>query len=209
MNRQSLKEKLLKQDGVNILIEAENGEVFYKKMLENKSDNVIDVVLLDLDMPVMNGIETIALCKFVFPHLKFIILTIFEDLDKIFEAICIGAHGYLLKEDNGLNIEEAIRNAHLYNAMPMSPTIARKSIELIKLNSVNKEEIIPMPKLIITEREMEILKLLTTGISYPKIGEMLFISPLTVRKHVANIYEKLHVNSRSQLILKAQAHKLI
>ena len=210
INRKTLKEKLAKMENIVLVQESENGEAFYNSLLSKNAEFIIDVVLVDLEMPKMNGIETISACKQVFPHMKFIVLTIFEDTDRIFEAICAGANGYLLKEDLGLNIEEAIKNAVDYNGIPMSPTIARKAMDLIKLNNSNtSSSILPEKKIIVTDREIEILKLLTTGLSYPKIGEKLFISPLTVRKHVANIYEKLHVNSRTQLILLAQEKRLI
>ena len=210
INRKTLKEKLAKMENIVLVQESENGEAFYNSLLSKNAEFIIDVVLVDLEMPKMNGIETISACKQVFPHMKFIILTIFEDTDRIFEAICAGANGYLLKEDLGLNIEEAIKNTVDFNGIPMSPTIARKAMDLIKLNNSNtSSSILPEKKIIVTDREIEILKLLTTGLSYPKIGEKLFISPLTVRKHVANIYEKLHVNSRTQLILLAQEKRLI
>jgi len=210
INRKTLKEKLAKMENIVLVQESENGEAFYNSLLSKNAEFLIDVVLVDLEMPKMNGIETISACKQVFPHMKFIILTIFEDTDRIFEAICAGANGYLLKEDLGLNIEEAIKNTVDFNGIPMSPTIARKAMDLIKLNNSNtSSSILPEKKIIVTDREIEILKLLTTGLSYPKIGEKLFISPLTVRKHVANIYEKLHVNSRTQLILLAQEKRLI
>lgn len=197
-------------ENIVLVQESENGEAFYNSLLSKNAEFLIDVVLVDLEMPKMNGIETISACKQVFPHMKFIVLTIFEDTDRIFEAICAGANGYLLKEDLGLNIEEAIKNTVDFNGIPMSPTIARKAMDLIKLNNSNtSSSILPEKKIIVTDREIEILKLLTTGLSYPKIGEKLFISPLTVRKHVANIYEKLHVNSRTQLILLAQEKRLI
>jgi DNA-binding NarL/FixJ family response regulator len=210
INRKTLKEKLAKMENIVLVQESENGEAFYNSLLSKNAEFLIDVVLVDLEMPKMNGIETISACKQVFPHMKFIVLTIFEDTDRIFEAICAGANGYLLKEDLGLNIEEAIKNTVDFNGIPMSPTIARKAMDLIKLNNSNtSSSILPEKKIIVTDREIEILKLLTTGLSYPKIGEKLFISPLTVRKHVANIYEKLHVNSRTQLILLAQEKRLI
>lgn len=209
INRKTIKNKLSRIENVKVIGEFENGEVFLNYLLNNQTDEMIDVVLMDLDMPKMNGIETIKACQHTFPNIKFIILTIFEDIDKIFEAICVGAHGYLLKEDNGLNIEQAIINCYEFNGMPMSPTIAKKAIELIKFNTIKTEHASIEKSIIITERELDVLKHLTTGLSYPKIGELMFISPLTVRKHVANIYEKLHVNSRTQLILVAQQKKLI
>jgi len=208
INRKAIRDKLSKSKSINIVSDFNNGLDFYNFLSNPQNNEIVDVVVLDLDMPKMNGIDTIAKCKIVYPNIKYIILTIFEDIDKIFEAICIGANGYLLKEDSGLNIEEAIVNAHQFNGMPMSPTIARKAMELLKASTFAMPNS-NLKQSLITERELEILKLLTSGASYPKIGEILFISPLTVRKHVSNIYEKLHVNSRSQLILKALEEKWI
>ncbi len=208
INRKAIRDKLSKSKSINIVSDFNNGLDFYDFLSNPQNNEIVDVVVLDLDMPKMNGIDTIAKCKLVYPNIKYIILTIFEDIDKIFEAICIGANGYLLKEDSGLNIEEAIVNAHQFNGMPMSPTIARKALELLKTSTFSMPNS-NLKQSLITERELEILKLLTSGASYPKIGENLFISPLTVRKHVSNIYEKLHVNSRSQLILKALEEKWI
>ena len=119
INRKTLKEKLSKMENIVLVNESENGEAFYNFLLSEKSESFIDVVLMDLEMPKMNGIETISACKNIFPKMKFIVLTIFEDTERIFEAICAGANGYLLKEDLGLNIEEAIKNTIDFNGIPI------------------------------------------------------------------------------------------
>jgi DNA-binding NarL/FixJ family response regulator len=166
------------------------------------------VVLMDLEMPKMDGIETIQIASSAFPETRFIVLTIFEDNGKIFEAIKAGACGYLLKEDSATNIVDAITNVVEYNGIPMSPAIARKTIDLLRqLPSQSDTNISESHQL--SEREMEILRELVSGKDYRTIGEKLFISKLTVRKHVSNIYDKLHVNSRAQVIHLAHKKKWI
>lgn len=205
INRATIKEKMAKTHTFNLLFEAENGLDFLDKL--NTFDELPDVVLVDLEMPKMNGIETIFNGKIKSPNTKFIVLTVYEDSDKIFEAIKAGAHGYLLKEDSVTNIAEAINSVHLHNGIPMSPLIARKALQIMlgdNLVPVSNSE-----NNILSTREKEILKALVAGKNYKKIGDELFISPHTVRKHVANIYEKLHINNKAQLINIAYEKKWI
>jgi DNA-binding NarL/FixJ family response regulator len=163
-------------------------------------------VLMDLEMPELDGIETIRLANANYPFIKFIVLTVFEDSSKIFEAIKAGAHGYLLKEDTAVDIVDAIVNVHEHNGIPMSPAIARKAMDMLMKAPVHayvgQEEETPVQdeNIGLSSREMDVLKELASGKNYKFIGEKLFISPQTVRKHVANIYDKLHVNSRTQVI---------
>lgn len=167
------------------------------------------VVLMDLEMPVMDGIKAISLASAAYADIKFIVLTVFEDNEKIFEAIKAGAGGYLLKDDTAVNIIDAITNVVEYNGIPMSPAIARKTMELLKHSSVEITNEATNTEPLLSDREMEILKEMVTGKNYKVIGEKLFISPLTVRKHVVHIYEKLHVNSRAQIINLAYKNKWI
>jgi DNA-binding NarL/FixJ family response regulator len=204
INRQTVKEKLYGFAEISLLLEAESGDNFLEQL--NKTKQVPDVVLMDLEMPGCNGIETIRLATANYPSIKFIVLTVFEDSDKIFEAIKAGAHGYLLKEDKAVEIVDAIVNVHEHNGIPMSPLIARKAMNMLMAVPMhayaNEEEDLPIKEdnAGISTREMDVLKELASGKNYKFIGEKLFISPKTVRKHVANIYEKLHVNSRTQVV---------
>jgi len=211
VNRITVKEKLLKYPEVELVLEAKNGEDFLELLKAAPPDKKPLLILMDLEMPVMDGIQTIALASPANPEIKFIVLTVFEDNEKIFEAIKAGAHGYLLKDEKAVNIMEAINQVVEYDGMPMSPVIARKAMEMLKqtgslpaAESNNK----PVGE-ILSEREMDILKELATGKSYKAIGEKLFISPFTVRKHVSNIYNKLHVDSRVQVINVAQKNKWV
>jgi DNA-binding NarL/FixJ family response regulator len=210
VNRTTVKEKLLNYPEVKLVLEATNGEDFLLQLKETPQEKRPHVILMDLEMPVMDGIQTIALAAPANPEIKFIVLTVFEDNEKIFEAIKAGAHGYLLKDEKAINITEAISQVIEYNGMPMSPVIARKAMEMLKQTSgIPKAEKRLPTEALLSERELEILKELATGKSYKAIGEKLFISPFTVRKHVSNIYNKLHVDSRTQVINVAQKNKWV
>jgi DNA-binding NarL/FixJ family response regulator len=206
INRQTLKEKLINYNEVQLIFEAKNGREFLELLKESKQKP--NVVLMDLEMPELDGIETIRMASAAYSEIKFIVLTVFEDNQKIFEAIKAGANGYLLKEDTAVNIIDAITTVYNYNGIPMSPAIARKAMELLKQVPPSSEALVNESAINyagLSEREMEILKEMVGGKNYKAIGEKLFISPLTVRKHAAHIYEKLHVNSRAQAV--SIAHK--
>jgi DNA-binding NarL/FixJ family response regulator len=212
INRQTVKDKIFGYKEVSLIMEAKNGIDFLEQLKHNAT--LPDVVLMDLEMPEMNGIETITQATASYPRIKFIVLTVFEDSDKIFDAIKAGAHGYLLKEDSAVNIIDAITNVFEHNAIPMSPSIARKAMELLRLvpenlvQEKNTEDNAPTPTPL-SRREMDILKELVSGKNYKAIGETLFISPMTVSKHVMHIYEKLHVNTRAQVLNIAYKKKWI
>lgn len=202
VNRQTVKEKLYGYNEFEIVGEAKNGKDFLEKL--KSQSKLPDIVLMDLEMPELNGIETIKVAAASYPNLKFIVLTVFEDNDKIFEAIKAGAGGYILKEDSSRQLIDAITNVYEYNGIPMSPNIARKAMELLKklpqASIEEKESLEDENNFGITQREMAILIELVSGKTYHEVGEKLFISWMTVRKHVSNIYKKLHVSTRAQLI---------
>lgn len=211
INRKTVKEKLLRYSEVELVLEAANGKDFLEQLKEMPPDRKPQLVLIDLEMPVLDGIQTIALASPANPEIRFIVLTVFEDNDKIFEAIKAGAHGYLLKDEKAVNIIEAINQVVDYDGMPMSPVIAKKAIEMLRTSGSHpsKEAVKNESEFILSDREMDILKELSTGKSYKAIGEKIFISPFTVRKHVSNIYNKLHVGSRIQVINIAQKNKWV
>ena len=209
INRTTVKEKILPYPEMELVLEAKNGHDFLEQLKDLSIDKRPQVVLMDLEMPVMDGIEAISFASAAYPDIKFIVLTVFEDNEKIFEAIRAGAGGYLLKDDSAVNIIDAITNVVEYNGIPMSPAIARKTMELLRHAPAPVASEKTETDTILTDREMEILKEMVTGKNYKAIGEKLFISPLTVRKHTANIYEKLHVNSRAQIINLAHKNKWV
>lgn len=197
VNRLGHKHKLDHDSDIHIVYESESGEDFLARIKENAAD--IDVVLMDIEMQGLNGIETIFRSKSIAPHIKFIVVTVFEDHSKIFDAIKAGAHGYLLKEDSATDISEAIKQVYEYGAVPMSPAIARKAMQLMIGEETAVKDEGDFGKL--SDREKDVLRGLIAGNNYKTIADELFISPFTVRRHVSNIYEKLHVNSRAQIIL--------
>ena len=156
-----------------------------------------DIVLMDIGLPNISGIEGVRTVKENFENIQVLMFTVFDDEEKIFEAIEAGASGYLLKKSSPKEITEAIFS--LYNGgAPMSASIARKVIQSFQHNpSTNKDTFQ------LTTRENEILYSLVDGLSYKKLAEKYFISISTVRTHIRHIYEKLHVNSKAQAVAKA------
>jgi DNA-binding NarL/FixJ family response regulator len=205
LNRTTVKDKLSRYPEVELVMEAKNGEDFLEQLKAMPAKP--QLILMDLEMPVLDGIKTIAICSPAYPEIKFIVLTVFEDNEKIFEAIKAGAHGYLLKDEKAVNIIEAINQVVEYDGMPMSPVVARKAMEMLRRSEGVSAVEEKSPDSLLSDRELDILKELATGKSYKTIGEKLFISPFTVRKHVSNIYNKLHVDSRVQAINVAQKNK--
>lgn len=161
-----------------------------------------DVILMDIGLPGMSGIEGVKAIKAEFPEINILMLTIYEDDDKVFESLYAGACGYLLKKTAPAGILEAITEIHSGGA-PMSPRIARKVL------NVFHEKIPSEQTAQLSTREHEILQFLVEGLSYKAIGSRLFISPHTVRTHLKNIYEKLHVHSKSEAAVKAVKRRLI
>ena len=200
--RNALLERFNESENYKVLFTAENGKDFLEKMMVARKARSPDVVLMDIDMPIMTGIEAVSQAKDIYPQTKFLMLSIFDEDDKIFEAIKAGANGYLLKDEPVDKIKEAIRNLLDDAGAPMSPSIARKALELL-MNAkvdVGKEKINEDYNL--TEREKEILKFLVDGLEYKEIAEKTGTSPNTIRNQITNIYKKLHVTSKAQAIRK-------
>lgn len=163
-----------------------------------------DVVLMDINMPGISGIEAVQIIKEKFPEVQILMQTVFEENDKIFAAICAGASGYMLKKTTPLKMIEAIRETYLGGA-PMTASVAAKVIQMFRLQSPEiKKEFVDL-----SEREKEILALLVKGKSYKTVASECFISIDTVGTHVRHIYEKLHVHSKTEAVAKAIYQKLV
>lgn len=156
-----------------------------------------DIVIMDISLPGMNGIECIRQLKDKSPGTQFMMFTVYENDEKVFEALKAGASGYLLKNTGLMQLLESLKE--LYNGgSPMSANIARKLVTIF-LENQKRAESLEM----LSNRENEILQLLSKGLLYKEIANQLFISVSTVRQHIHNIYEKLHVQNRTEAINKA------
>jgi DNA-binding NarL/FixJ family response regulator len=175
-----------------------------KRVIENIQDTRPDVILMDIEMPGIKGIEAVQMIKEKFPDVKILMETIFEEDDKIFQSICNGAEGYILKSTPPEEILTSIREIYEGGA-PMTPAIALKVMRMFKQNlGTNKNDSFSL-----TAREKEILKFLVEGMSYKMIADAGFISIETVRGHIKSIYEKLQVHSKSEAVAKAIKGKIV
>ena len=166
-----------------------------------------DIVLMDIEMPGMTGIEAVKAIKKSFPQIQVLMQTVFEDDDRVFDSICAGASGYILKNFLNTKLVEAIRELQ-YGGSPMSPSIARKVLmKMQAVAAVIKPE--EAPDYHLTPREKEVLSCLVNGLSYKMIAADLTISYETVRSHVKKIYEKLHVASLTEVVAKAINQKIV
>ena len=161
-----------------------------------------DTILMDIDMPGRNGIEGVRIAKAQMPDINILMFTVFDDDKKIFDAICAGADGYLLKKTVPEKIIEALKDLHSGGA-PMTPSIAKKVLQFFPRQKEDRKEI-PL-----TEKEREVLQQLVEGKSYKQVADVLNIGIETVRTHIKHIYSKLHVGSMSQAVAKAIQHKIV
>ncbi|MBK9320400.1 MAG: response regulator transcription factor [Bacteroidetes bacterium] len=201
-NRSTLRDGLGASESLQIVMLAKNGKDFLDRMKLLNAEERPQVVLMDIEMPEMDGISAVTAAKILYPDVNFLMLTIFDDEDKIFEAIRCGANGYLLKDEKVEVIEDFIRQIMEVGGVPMSPSIARKAMNMLARSSpVNSTENTGAAgETELSERELEVLRLLVQGHDYKIIADKLFLSAHTVRKHIANIYSKLQVSSKAQAI---------
>lgn len=208
-NRNILEHKIIRNSSFTVMMKAANGEDFLEKM--KQSDELPDVVLMDIEMPVMDGIAAIACASSLYPAVKFVVLTVFDDDDSIYNAIRAGACGYLLKEEAGNTIADMLLNLWENGAGPISPSIAYKILQMLQQQG-SKIEVNSTPDANIfqlSDREKEILTLLSQGLEYKEIAARINISPNTVKKHTVNIYQKLHVDSKAKALRIAYMKGLI
>lgn len=199
----TVKEKLSFFSELEVKFTAINGFDLLNKVNENHH---IDVILMDIEMPVLNGIEATQAVKKKYPHIKIIMLTVFDNDENIFNAIKAGADGYLLKEVNAKDLYEGIKET-LNGGAAMNPSIAMKTLKLLRnpldIEKHNLEDI----KL--TTREVDVLEQLSKGLSYNSIAKNLILSTGTIRKHIENIYRKLQVHNKLEAVQKAKRNNLI
>ena len=175
-----------------------------EKFLEQIPHIKMDVILMDIGLPGMNGIEALKKARELNPDLNFLMLTIYEESEMVFQALCAGACGYLVKKTPPSRLLEAIKDIY-DGGSPMTSQIARQVI-----NEFQKEKNLTSgDEFSLSGREKEVLNHLSNGKSYHEIGDQLFISVDTVRHHIRNIYKKLHVHSQSEAVAKAIRKKII
>jgi DNA-binding NarL/FixJ family response regulator len=193
-------------DEIEILFTAINGADLLQKLAQSTPP---DVLLMDIEMPGMDGIQaTHEVLTKVSSAIKVLMLTAFDQDEKVFEAIQAGASGYLLKGESPHNIVNAIKDV-LEGGSPMSATIATKILALLRKAPIKVEDLAPAlnPKdFDLTNREIEILEFITKGDTYRQIADFLFLSEKTIKKHIENIYAKLHINSKYEAMQLANKY---
>jgi DNA-binding NarL/FixJ family response regulator len=209
VNRNTFMQKLKVTDNLQLVFSAANGNECLEQLKGLPHQSLPQVIFMDLEMPELDGIETIRIAKSLYPQIHFVVLTVFDDDEKIFEAIKAGASGFLLKHEPAAVLQDAIISVLEFGGAPMSPAVARKTLKILS-NATTAAEVTPgaLPA-VITDREQELLQYMVNGWDAKRIASALNISVLTVRKHIANIYEKLHVNSKAQVISLAHKNKWV
>ncbi|HVX25828.1 MAG TPA: response regulator transcription factor [Parafilimonas sp.] len=161
-----------------------------------------DIIITDIEMPVMDGIHATALIKSKFPEIPILILTVFDDSERIFQSLKAGGNGYLLKNSSPDEILNALME--VYNGgSALSPAVARKVIQFFQTNNLQQNDYH------LTQKERELLQHLVEGLSYKMIADVMMISFETVKSHVKNVYRKLHVSSNSEAVAKAIKQKIV
>jgi len=198
--RQLLAERLGFFDDVELVFTASSAEVFFERL--DVVGDLPEVVLMDIELPGMDGIAATARFKEEHPQLEVLMLTVFEDEERIFSAIKAGASGYLLKDATAGRIVGAVLEVARGGA-PVSPLVAKKLLGYVRGDTDEEKE------LDVTAREREVLDLIVEGLIEDAIADRLFISPHTVRGHIKNLYEKLQVHSRAEVVRAAYERRLI
>lgn len=199
---QSLINKLGLFDDFKVKFHAVDGQDLLNKLDSNSN---VDVVLMDIQMPNLNGILATKELSKKYPHIKVIMLTVVDDEQSIYESIKSGAIGYLLKESKPKEIFDSIHQI-MAGGAPMSPEIARKALRIIQNPDSLENE---AQDFNLSSRETDVLKQLCAGLNYQQIASNLIISPNTVRRHIENIYKKMNVKNKAELVQKAYQHRLI
>jgi DNA-binding NarL/FixJ family response regulator len=197
--RQSMEALITEEPDFELLAAMPNAETVATDIALFKPD----VILMDIDMPNVNGVEAVRKIRTTHETLPVIMLTVFDDNENIFNAICAGASGYILKRYATEEIPSAIRNV-LTGGAPMTGTVARKVLQMVPPAKTTEQEASNLSR-----KEIQILQLLVNGFSYKMIAAEMKISIDTVRFHIKKIYDKLHVHSATEAVSKALKDKLI
>jgi DNA-binding NarL/FixJ family response regulator len=202
--QKAIAEKLSFFDDLKCKLTANDGLDLLEKLAHNHN---VDLILMDIEMPKMSGIEATSHIKTKYPHIKIIMLTAFDNDENIFKSIKAGADGYLLKEVNPQALHDGIIDT-LKGGATMTPSIALKTLKLFR-NPIILESKLDTECVQLTSREIEVLDQLSKGLQYHKIADNLIVSIGTVRKHVENIYKKLQVHNKLEAIQKAKENNIL
>lgn len=196
----SLREVLDYSRKFKVVMTSRSGHEALERLKHCPADQMPEVIITDVNMPGMSGIDVVRTGTSAYPDIRFVMLTVFDDDETLFEAIKAGASGYLLKGEKAANIVSHLESLMEEGSAPMSPQIARRTLDLLAQSSkpVSGTRTIELEGL--STREKDVLYLLVDGLEYKEIAARLSISPNTVRKHIANVYEKLHISSKAQAI---------
>ena len=205
--RRDLSELLGFYDDLSVIGSFSTGEEAIQHLSRQAKINIPDVYLMDIQLPGMSGIEATRQIKSYSLATEVIILTVYDDDQKVFNSIRAGASGYVLKGASPDDIAQAVRDV-IDGSSPISQKVARKVLNYIKSGGASTKEI-ELDSLGITRREKEILTGIAMGETYSSLAEKLFISPHTVRTHIKNIYKKLHVHTSASAVKKAIEYKII
>ncbi|WP_418639086.1 response regulator [Winogradskyella sp.] len=200
----AVEEKLSFFEDVNVKFTAMNGLDVLDQL---ESNHNLNLILMDIEMPEMNGIEATEKIKQKYPHIKIIMLTVFDNDENIFNAIKAGADGYLLKEINAGDLHSGILET-LNGGAAMNPSIALKTLKLLR-NPFVAQDKKDLQDIKLTEREIDVLEQLSKGLSYNAIANNLMLSTGTIRKHIEHIYRKLQVHNKLEAVQKARRNNLI
>jgi len=200
----TVEEKLSFFEDLEVKFTAMNGANVLEKLEDNHN---LDLILMDIEMPILNGIEATEKVKQKYPHIKIIMLTVFDNDKNIFNAIKAGADGYLLKEINAGDLHSGIVET-LNGGAAMNPSIALKTLKLLR-NPFVAEDKKDLETIKLTDREVDVLEHLSKGLSYNAIAENLILSTGTIRKHIEHIYRKLQVHNKLEAVQKARRNNII
>ena len=206
--RKRLSELLNFYPELNLVFSSDSAESFFSKLERFEADEIPEVVLMDIELPGISGIEATFQLKQNHPEVEVIMFTVFEDDERIFESINVGASGYLLKDTSIDTVVDSIKEIK-NGGSAISPTIAKKVLEMVKNPMQRQQEIKEEVPFDLSPAELKILEQVVEGKTNNQIAEAVFLSPWTVKTHIKNIYKKMHVNSRAAAVRLALKRNVV